>query len=211
MVIFFSQFESMPFGHSTAIFALGSRLHFWFSRIVNPQKFNLSVLSAHSTNCCGPPIAVVQVQDHRPQRQNSPAALRNDHSRTRILWRSPQRENQNKPSSSPSSSVKGFWFCWTPPHPSSRATTHILSILIEHSSMGGDNRMPNALATCLSHLIGDMQYLLESLQPFLQKAIVSVSAFHSSIMASLAQPAQATFQWHVILSFHVELLYSLQT
>ena len=85
-------------------------------------------------------------------------------------------------------------------------------------SMGGDNQMPNALETCLSHLIGDVQYLLESLQPFLQKAIVSVSGFLSSIMAPLAQPAQATFQRHVpiegiilILVFHVELLYSLRT
>ena len=40
-VIFFSQFESMPFGHSSAIFALGSRLHSLIFKDFNPQKFNL--------------------------------------------------------------------------------------------------------------------------------------------------------------------------
>ncbi len=51
-----------------------------------------------------PPIAVVQVQDHRPQQpQTSPAALRKDH--IEKSWHS----------ASTSTFVKGFWFCWTPP------------------------------------------------------------------------------------------------
>ena len=89
---FFSQFASMPFGHSSAILALGlSTLYFYVQGF---QSENRSVNLFDTV----PTIAVVQAHDHRPQQpQTSPAALRKDHI--------------EKSSRSVSTSVNGFWFC----------------------------------------------------------------------------------------------------
>ena len=107
--------DSTSFSLSLRHYHLDTQAQFWrwvYQRCIFIFKdFNM-ISENQSVNVFAtvPPIAVVQVQDHRPQQpQTSPAALRKDHI--------------EKSSRSASTSVEGFWFCWTPPRKLSPASS----------------------------------------------------------------------------------------